>query len=98
MEISVDTILIISAMLFLALVLFFVNCKVSCGTEGYFGDQISDPFAVDYANYPVVNNPSNVRYHHLKRHGPVSSATPEYVDADLSSDPYYRMNMMYQSQ
>ena len=109
MEITNNTLLLI---LLLGLVLLFVsmNCTFSCGnSEGFFtgfNDQISDPFNVDYAYFPSVANPTNLRWGNTKKHVPVSQATDDYTYSGLSGytdrpgcdNPYYDNKRGYDNQ
>lgn len=69
-------------------VLFIVlGCSFSCGKEKFlsqFGDNINNPYAVDYANYTATDDPFNMRWGFSKKYVPVSDSTHEYPYAGLS--------------
>ncbi len=89
MSIDNNTLLLL---LVLGLVILFVsmNCSFSCGSSEGFMNQINDPYAVDFANLPAVENAANTAYDHIRKHTPVSQATEEHTYAghsDYTSRP-----------
>ena len=69
----------------LAILFVTMNCKFSCGkNEGFFGDEINDPYAVDYAHMPRFDNPANLRYGQPKTHVPVEDSTSDHTYPGLS--------------
>jgi len=86
MEISNNTLLLI---LILGILILFIcmNCTFTCNSEGFlagFSDQISNPFAVDYANYPSTADPINIRWGDTKKHVPLVESTQEHQYPGLS--------------
>ncbi len=87
MEIKNNTLILI---LVLGILLLFVlmGCSFSCGgKEGflsYFADNISNQYAVDYANIEPTEDEFNLRWGQTKKHVPVSKSTAEYSYPGLS--------------
>lgn len=72
----------------LAILIALFGCGMSC-KEGFlsqFGDQIHDPFLVDYANLPATSDPTRIRWSAVKRQVPVSDATAQYPYIGLSGE------------
>lgn len=77
------------ALLVLIVLIVIFNCTISCGKEGFlsqFGDEIEDPFAYDYANYPSVRNPANIRWSATKEQIPLDESTHKYPYTGLSGN------------
>ncbi len=82
--------LMLMLILILGIVLLFVmmGCSFSCGRKegflSYFADNISNPYAVDYANIEPTEDEFNLRWGQTKKHVPVSKSTAEYSYPGLS--------------
>jgi len=75
----------------LIVLLAVTGCVFGCKKEGFlsqFGDEIHDPFIVDYANFPATYDPAQLRWDATKKAVPLEESTHQYPYTALSGDIY----------
>lgn len=75
---STDILLIV--LIGLVVIAVAMGCLGSC-KEGFlsqFGDQVTDPFLVDYANMPEFSDPARAMWNAPKKQVPLENATDQY--------------------
>lgn len=81
---TTDILLII--LIILIIVAVAMGCLGSC-KEGFlsqFGDQVTDPFLVDYANMPEFSDPARAMWNAPKKQVPLENSTDQHKYVGLT--------------